>query len=127
VVRSKTDDVRRHRTCYSCRRFWEAERDELTEITFDPILEEAGQRGEALKQGQERLFRARLETIKSATEQLTQQGAQIASQLNGIDAQQEALGTPSRSNGLISAHLFPASSMVYRSLPNNQSFVRLIL
>lgn len=91
----------------------EAERDGLTEITFDPILEEAGTNGEALKQGQERLFRARLETIKSATEQLTQQGAQIESQLKGIEAQQEALATQ---RALIAEELADQQSLLDRGL-----------
>ena len=91
----------------------EAERDGLDEITFDPILDEAGANGDALKRGQERLFRARLETIKSATEQLTQQGAQIASQLDGIAAQQEALGTQRE---LISEELADQQSLLDRGL-----------
>jgi len=91
----------------------EAERDGLDEIAFDPIMAEAGDNGQALMQGQERLFRARLETIKSATEQLTQQGAQIASQLSGIGAQQSALDTQ---RTLISEELADQQTLLDRGL-----------
>lgn len=91
----------------------EAERDGLTEISFDPILEEAAENGTNLMDGQERLFVARLETIKSATEQLTQQGAQIASQLNGIAAQQQALDTQ---RALITEELADQQSLLDRGL-----------
>jgi HlyD family type I secretion membrane fusion protein len=49
--------------------------------------------GSELMEGQRRLFDARLESTKRATEQLDQQRAQIASQLDGISAQQTALDT----------------------------------
>lgn len=69
----------------------EAERDGLTEITFDPVLLEGGPEAGELMEGQRRLFEARNQSTARATEQLTQQGAQIASQLSGIEAQQTAL------------------------------------
>ena len=69
----------------------EAERDGLSEISFDPVLAEGGADVAELTQGQSRLFAARIESTQRATEQLTQQRAQIASQLTGIDAQQTAL------------------------------------
>lgn len=72
----------------------EAERDDAADLTFSTVLYESmGPDIQKLIDGQERLFVARLETNKSAVEQLTQQRAQIASQLTGIDAQQSALTT----------------------------------
>ena len=70
----------------------EAERDGIETLTFDPILM-AAPTGSELMGGQRRLFDARLESTKRATEQLDQQRAQIASQLDGISAQQTALDT----------------------------------
>ena len=70
----------------------EAERDGSETLTFDPILM-AAPTGSELMEGQRRLFDARLESTKRATEQLDQQRAQIASQLDGISAQQTALDT----------------------------------
>ena len=71
----------------------EAERDAADQIRFDPLLA-AGTvtDGQELMEGQRRLFEARLESIKRATEQLSQQRLQIDSQLAGIAAQQTALG-----------------------------------
>lgn len=70
----------------------EAERDDLSEISFDPLLvSEGGEDAKTLMDGQQRLFEARNNTIRTATEQLTQQRNQIASQITGIDAQQAAL------------------------------------
>ena len=56
----------------------EAERDGIETLTFDPILM-AAPTGSELMEGQRRLFDARLESTKRATEQLDQQRAQIAS------------------------------------------------
>ncbi len=72
----------------------EAERDDLDEITFDPELFEAARENPEvadLIEGQRRLFRARLETLAKSTEQLQKRRAQIANQIEGIEAQQEAL------------------------------------
>lgn len=91
----------------------EAERDGSTEITFDPILYESETETEALMNGQTRLFAARLESIERATEQLTQQRAQIFSQLSGIDAQQDAL-TDQRN--LIEEELADQQSLLDRGL-----------
>ena len=71
----------------------EAERDGLDALTFDPLLDEGGEEAAALKQGQERLFGARKESIQRSEEQLTQQRAQIERQLEGIAAQRAALET----------------------------------
>tara|TARA_R110002051_G_scaffold7035_14_gene33126 strand:- start:9138 stop:10445 length:1308 start_codon:yes stop_codon:yes gene_type:complete len=70
----------------------EAERDGAEVLTFDPILL-ANPNGENLIAGQTRLFVARLESMKTATDQLNQQRAQIESQVTGIEAQQAALAT----------------------------------
>lgn len=72
----------------------EAERDGAEAITFDPLLMEVPT-GPELMEGQNRLFEARLDSTKRATEQLDIQRAQIASQLGGIAAQQSALATQS--------------------------------
>jgi len=72
----------------------EAERDGAESLTFDPVLM-AAPTGPDLMEGQSRLFEARLESTKRATEQLDQQRAQIASQLDGIAAQQTAMQTQS--------------------------------
>lgn len=72
----------------------EAERDGSESIVFDTILV-AAPTGPELMEGQIRLFEARLDSTKRATEQLDIQRAQIASQLDGIAAQQEALATQS--------------------------------
>ena len=91
----------------------EAERDDLLEITFDPILEEGGAEAAKLKDGQQRLFEARLETRQRATEQLQQQAAQIDSQLEGIAAQQAALVTQGE---LIAEELADQQSLLDRGL-----------
>ncbi len=72
----------------------EAERDGAEVITFDPLLMEVPTGG-ALMEGQVRLFEARLDSTKRATEQLDQQRAQISSQLDGISSQNAALATQS--------------------------------
>lgn len=72
----------------------EAERDDTATLTFSSVLtEEMTPEVQTLMDGQIRLFEARLETNKSAAEQLSQQRAQIASQMGGIGAQQAALST----------------------------------
>ncbi|MDX8346631.1 HlyD family type I secretion periplasmic adaptor subunit [Cognatiyoonia sp. IB215446] len=72
----------------------EAERDDTDTLTFSPILLEATNPDVPdLIAGQERLFQARLETNRRSAEQLSQQRAQIASQLQGIAAQQTAINT----------------------------------
>lgn len=73
---------------------FEAERDGTAAITFDATLsEDTAVNGSDLMRGQQRLFDARLESVAQATDQLTQQRAQIGSQLDGIDAQQTALAS----------------------------------
>lgn len=92
----------------------EAERDDAPALTFSDVLLEAGTpEAQSLMEGQERLFQARLETNRSAVEQLTQQRAQIASQLVGITAQQEALSTQ---RDLIAEELADQQSLLDRGL-----------
>jgi HlyD family secretion protein len=72
----------------------EAERDGLTTITFPAeLIEAAGTSGSVaeLIDGQQRLFDARLATLKSQIDQLTKRRQQIGNQMEGIDAQQVAL------------------------------------
>ena len=63
--------------------------------------------------GQDRLFQARLETSRRSVEQLTQQRAQIASQLTGVQAQQAALATQRQ---LIAQELVDQQSLLDRGL-----------
>lgn len=93
---------------------FEAERDNADTLVFSPVLlEETTPEAQTLMDGQERLFEARRETNKSAVEQLTQQRAQIASQIAGIDAQQEALTTQ---RDLIASELTDQQSLLDRGL-----------
>jgi HlyD family secretion protein len=92
----------------------EAERDESDALTFDPVLLEVGTADtQKLMEGQTRLFEARIETDTSAVEQLTQQRAQISSQLAGIDAQQQALATQ---RSLIGEELVDQQTLLDRGL-----------
>ncbi|MEJ6404624.1 HlyD family type I secretion periplasmic adaptor subunit [Yoonia sp. 2307UL14-13] len=92
----------------------EAERDDLDELIFDDVLL-AAEDAEAqdLIAGQKRLFEARRESNKRSVEQLTQQRAQIASQLTGIEAQQTALTTQ---RDLIAQELADQQSLLDRGL-----------
>lgn len=73
---------------------FEAERDNAGALTFDPLLDEGdADTVRSLKQGQVNLFNARLTSEASRIEQLTNRKAQIASQMRGIEAQQDALET----------------------------------
>ncbi|MFC3570018.1 HlyD family type I secretion periplasmic adaptor subunit [Paracoccus sp. TOH] len=72
----------------------EAERADRKEIAFpDPLIEAAATRPElkALMDGQESLFRARLDTLNQSLGQLAKQSEQVQSQIGGIDAQSDAL------------------------------------
>lgn len=91
----------------------EAERDGLNGIVFDPVLVNGGQDAVDLMDGQNRLFVARNESTGRAKEQLTQQRAQIASQIGGIRAQQEALEIQ---RGLIAQELADQQSLLDRGL-----------
>lgn len=92
----------------------EAERDDLDTPEFDPVLISANTADSRdLIAGQTRLFEARRESNSRAVEQLTQQRAQIASQLSGIRAQQTALNTQSE---LITRELSDQQSLLDRGL-----------
>ena len=74
----------------------EAERDDLDVIDFPEMLTEAAKtRPEItdLMRGQERLFQARLNNIEQTVEQLKKRKSQIANQVEGVEAQQNALVT----------------------------------
>ncbi len=71
-----------------------AERDGMEDITLEPLLaEELGDRPDVqlLVDGQERLFRTRLSAGAQAIDQLEKRKLQIGSQIEGIEAQQDAL------------------------------------
>lgn len=73
----------------------EAERDGAQSITFPKeLVEVSGNRADTaeLVSGQQRLFEARLESLAQATEQLGKRRNQIENQIEGIEAQQVALG-----------------------------------
>jgi HlyD family secretion protein len=76
----------------------EAERDERSDITFDPLLHEMARTrpvAAELMEGQARLLAARAETAASETEQLGKRRMQITDQIKGIEAQQDALSQQS--------------------------------
>ncbi|WP_394154697.1 HlyD family type I secretion periplasmic adaptor subunit [Loktanella salsilacus] len=92
---------------------FEAERDGATELTFDPLLQEAGDAAAGLTEGQSRLFEARLDSLLKATDQLQQQDMQIASQIDGIKAQQQAM---TEQTALIEEELADQQSLFDRGL-----------
>jgi len=70
----------------------EAERDGADTVTFDPLIADTESSGiMELRDGQARLFEARRETMDREVEQLIRRREQIANQIDGIRAQQEAL------------------------------------
>jgi HlyD family type I secretion membrane fusion protein len=92
----------------------EAERDDMEELVFDSLLLTSEKPDAAeLMDGQRRLFAARLETKLRSVDQLTQQRAQIASQVTGIIAQQSAFETQ---RGLIARELANQQSLLDRGL-----------
>jgi HlyD family secretion protein len=71
---------------------YEAERDGADNLAFAPILRAEGDaETRELMQGQQRLFRTRLETAEQEAEQLRRRAGQVRSQIGGIAAQQAAL------------------------------------
>lgn len=91
----------------------EAERDGAEEIAFDPLLEEAGETAAPLRDGQQRLFGARLTSLLNETEQLERRKEQIADQVRGVEAQQVAL---ERQLELIAEELANQQSLLERGL-----------
>ena len=101
----------------------EAERDNADTLTFSSVLTgELTPEVQILMDGQIRLFEARVETNKSAAEQLTQQRAQIASQMGGIGAQQSALSTQRE---LIGQELADQQSLLDRGLAQSSRVLAL--
>lgn len=71
-----------------------AERDALDNLPLDPLLAQATRDTPALQQlvdGQERLFRTRIASAGQAAEQLSKRQSQIINQLDGVQAQQDAI------------------------------------
>ncbi|MDV4144947.1 HlyD family type I secretion periplasmic adaptor subunit [Shimia sp. FJ5] len=71
-----------------------AERDESAEVVFDHELLEIARNNpnvQDILDGQRRLFRARLDSMDREVDQLGKRRGQIADQVRGIEAQQEAL------------------------------------
>jgi HlyD family secretion protein len=94
----------------------EAEREEATEITFDPeLVAEARQDPEVseLLAGQARLFEARNESQAKEVEQLRNQREQLGNEVEGIDAQMAAL---ERQQALIAEELENQQSLLDRGL-----------
>lgn len=74
----------------------EAERGNEAEIKFNPELLEAAKTNPdvaELVDGQERLFKARFETLQKSLEQVVKRRDQTRAQIDGIDAQLTALAT----------------------------------
>ncbi|WP_428547646.1 HlyD family type I secretion periplasmic adaptor subunit [Profundibacter sp.] len=74
----------------------EAERDGAEVITFDPELIKAAEGSKdarTLMEGQQRLFKARQDSMAQEIAQMQKQRNQISDQINGITAQQTALET----------------------------------
>lgn len=93
---------------------FEAERDSADTLAFDPLLDEGdADTVQSLKDGQNNLFDARLDSVARRSEQLANRKDQIASQMRGIAAQQDALGTQL---GLIDEELSSQQSLLDRGL-----------
>ena len=94
----------------------EAEQDGRSDIRFDPLLLQVAAENpdvQALIDGQERLLAARDASVRQETEQLEKRKAQISSQIEGIDAQKEAL---TRQLALIEQELTSQQSLLERGL-----------
>lgn len=101
----------------------EAERDGVDNLRFDPLLDEgpAGMVAD-LKQGQISLFAARNESDARRREQLSNRKDQIASQVVGIRAQQDALETQLR---LIDEELESQQTLFDRGLAQASTILNL--
>ncbi|MDO5612385.1 MAG: HlyD family type I secretion periplasmic adaptor subunit [Paracoccus sp. (in: a-proteobacteria)] len=94
----------------------EAERADATEIAFPPDLIAAAETDaevEALRDGQQSLFRARTDTITQSLDQLTKQSEQVAAQIDGLDAQEAAL---TRQRELLEQELVDQRSLLEKGL-----------
>ncbi|NAZ37671.1 HlyD family type I secretion periplasmic adaptor subunit [Rubellimicrobium sp. CFH 75288] len=93
---------------------FEAEESGADRLTFDPLLAESTNPVAAeLMAGSERLFAQRRETALREVEQLTRRRGQIASQIEGIRAQQAAIETQL---ALIARELAAQQSLLDRGL-----------
>lgn len=94
----------------------EAERDDAAGIVFDGLLQDqAAGRAEvsALMSGQIRLFEARQDSLTQEVAQLGKRRSQIESQVEGVQAQQDALG---RQLELLSEELASQTTLLERGL-----------
>ena len=93
---------------------FEAERDNANVLVFDPLLTDTGNPiAPGLMEGQQRLFDARIESEMQEKEQLARRREQIGNQIDGIDAQQVAVGTQL---DLITEELVNQQSLLDRGL-----------
>lgn len=98
------------------RGLFEAERDGADEVRFDRmLLENVKRRPEIalLAQGQVRLFEARRETLAKQAEQLQNRRTQLANQVEGIDAQMNAM---TRQQELIASELVGQEELLNKGL-----------
>lgn len=94
----------------------EAERDDSTDITFDPLLVKTAAHNaniDDLMAGQLRLFQARTDSINNEIEQLGKRHGQITAQIEGIEAQNTAL---TQQLSLIDEELTSQQSLLDRGL-----------
>lgn len=94
----------------------EAERDGADVAAFDPLLIEAADSNadvKSLMDGQTRLLAARLESVAKETDQLNKRRAQIANQIEGIEAQQSSI---SQQLGLLEKELTDQQTLLDRGL-----------
>lgn len=93
---------------------FEAERDNADVLIFQPLLAESTNPiAPGLMEGQNRLFQARIESEMQEKSQLARRREQIGNQIDGIDAQQVALGTQL---DLITEELVNQQSLLDRGL-----------
>lgn len=93
---------------------FEAERDNAMVLVFDQLLLDTGNPiAPGLMDGQQRLFDARIESEMQEKEQLARRRDQIGNQIDGIDAQQGAVGTQLE---LITEELVSQQSLLDRGL-----------
>lgn len=93
---------------------FEAERDNADALIFQPLLAESTNPiAPGLMEGQNRLFQARIESETQEKSQLARRREQIGNQIDGIDAQQVALGTQL---DLITEELVNQQSLLDRGL-----------
>ncbi len=103
----------------------EAERDEKAAPTFPADLLDAAQANPSvadLVEGQRNLFTSRLDTLDKQTQQLQKRGAQIVSQIEGVDAQIAALKTQIT---LINQEMTDQKTLLAKGLAQNSRVLEL--